>query len=103
MDESIGQRLRRLLDERHFGKSLRTVGREAGVDGGTVERTLRDETVPRYATSAKLAAYCQVSVEYLLTGEGSPTPAPIDIGDIRERAIAARQLLDDIIGDLDEL
>ena len=100
MDETA-QRLRRLLDERHYGKSDAKIGREAGVDPQTVTRTLAGKTEPQYETAAKLADYCQVSVEYLMTGEGSPEPPPAGLPDLRAQLAQIQAVIDSMNEALD--
>ena len=80
--ESFGERLQRLLNERHFGKAETAIANEAGVGTQTLKDALSDASKPRLATVEKLAAYCQVSVEYLLTGEGPSDPPPPDVSGI---------------------
>jgi transcriptional regulator with XRE-family HTH domain len=100
-EETLGQRLLRLLNEQHYGKSESAWAREAGVDFYTLRRTVNDESVPRYPTMVKLAAYVGVSYEYLLTGEGQQDPPPVDVDDIRARVDEAMALLQSIARDLD--
>jgi hypothetical protein len=44
----------------------------------------------------KLAGYFQVSVEYLMTGEGSPEPPPADLVQIKARIAQLQQLVDEL-------
>lgn len=99
--ETLGQRLLRLLNEKHYGKSESAWAREAGVDFYTMRRTINDESEPRYPTMVKLAAYVGVSYEYLLTGEGLQEPPPADVDAIRERLAEMRELLDALAADFD--
>ena len=82
--ETFGERLARLLDERHFGKAETAIAKEAGVGLQTLKDALTDASKPRLATVEKLAAYCQVSVEYLLTGEGPSDPPPPNVSAIAD-------------------
>lgn len=83
--ETFGERLHRLLEERHYGKPLSKVAKEAGVDFNTLQSALEDKTQPRFQTRLKLADYCQVSVEYLMTGEGEEEPPPVPYEELMER------------------
>ena len=83
-EETFGQRLSRLLEERHFGKAETAIAKEAGVGLQTLKDALTDASKPRLATVEKLAAYCQVSIEYLLTGEGPSDPPPPDVSAVLE-------------------
>lgn len=80
--ETFGQRLARLLEERHFGKAETAIAKQAGVGLQTLKDALADASTPRLGTVEKLAAYCQVSVEYLLTGEGPSDPPPPDVSEV---------------------
>lgn len=100
-EETLGQRLQRLLNEKHYGKSESAWAREAGVDFYTMRRTINDESEPRYPTMVKLADYCGVSYEYLKTGEGQQEPPPADLDEIRSRVDEAMGLLESIARDLD--
>lgn len=101
MQESFPERLQRLLNEKHYGKSETAWAREAGVDFNTLRDALAGKTTPRYDTKVKLAAYLEVSFEYLETGEGSPEPPPADLHEIRSRVDEAMELLASIQRDLD--
>lgn len=92
-DETFPERLKRLLDEKHFGKSETAWARESGVDFNTIRAALDGATQPRHSTLEKLAAYCDVSIEYLVTGEGSPDPPPADLAAISARVDEALELL----------
>jgi len=101
MQETFPERLRRLLDEKHYGKPISKIASEVGVDQATIKSALDGETTPRFPTMEKLAAYLGVSYEYLETGEGSPEPPPADLPDIRARVDAALEALESIKQDLD--
>jgi transcriptional regulator with XRE-family HTH domain len=94
--ETLGQRLQRLIDERQYGKPLSKIAKEAGVDLQTLQNAVEDKTQPRFPTMEKLAGYFQVSVEYLMTGEGSPEPPPADLVQIKARIAQLQQLLDEL-------
>jgi transcriptional regulator with XRE-family HTH domain len=99
--ETLGQRLQRLIEERQYGKPLSKIAKEAGVDLQTLQNAVEDKTQPRFPTMQKLAAYFQVSVEYLMTGEGSPEPPPADIVEIRARVAQLEQLVSELADELD--
>jgi len=101
MSEDFAARLQRLLNEKHYGKSETAIARESGVDFKTLRRALSGEGTPRYPTMVKLADYCDVSYEYLLTGEGQQNPPPADLDEIRSRVDEALALLQEIARDLD--
>ena len=101
MEETVGQRLQRLLREKHYGKSETAIARESGVDLKTLRRALNDEVRLRHGTVIKLADYCGVSYEYMLTGEGEQEPPPANLDEIRSRVDEAMQLLQEIARDLD--
>ena len=101
MEETFGQRLGRLLREKHYGKAETAIARESGVDLKTLRKALADEGKFRHGTVTKLADYCGVSYEYLLTGEGQQEPPPADLDEIRSRVDEALELLQEIARDLD--
>lgn len=101
MQETFGQRLARLLKEKHYGKAETAIARESGVDLKTLRKALADQGKFRHGTVMKLADYCGVSYEYLLTGEGQQEPPPADLDEIRSRVDEALQLLQEIARDLD--
>lgn len=99
--ETLGGRLQRLIDERQYGKPLSKIAKEAGVDLQTLQNTVEGKTQPRFPTMEKLAGYFQVSVEYLMTGEGSHEPPPADITQIRKRVAQLQQLVQDLADEVD--
>lgn len=101
MPEGFPERLRRLLNEKHYGKSETAWARESGVDFHTLRRALSGESEPRYTTVVKLADYVGVSYEYLETGEGLSEPPPADIEEIRARVDEALEILQSIRADID--
>ena len=101
MQETFGQRLKRLLQDEHYGKAETAIARESGVDLKTLRKALADEGRLRHGTVLKLANYCGVSHEYLLTGEGQQKPPPANLDEIRSRVHEALQLLQEIADDLD--
>lgn len=101
MQETFGQRLARLLREKHYGKAETAIARQSGVDLKTLRKAVADEGKFRHGTVMKLADYCGVSYEYLLTGEGQQEPPPADLDEIRSRVDEAMQLLQEIARDLD--
>lgn len=103
MAESFGQRLRRLLREKHYGKAETAMARESGVDLKTLRRAMNDEAKCRHNTVFKLADYCGVSFEYLKTGEGLPEPPPADVTEVREQVEQAQELLEGIARNLEAL
>ena len=100
MKETFAERLKRLLNEKHYGKSETAWARESGVDFKTLRRALEGEGTPRHPTVQRLADYCGVSVEYMMTGEGLPQPAAADIDAINEKVREAMGLLEEIQRDL---
>lgn len=101
MQESFPERLRRLLNEKHYGKSETAWARESGVDFKTLRRALEGDGTPRYPTMQKLADYLGVSYEYLATGEGSPEPGPANLDELKEKFDQALDLMESIRRDLD--
>jgi transcriptional regulator with XRE-family HTH domain len=101
MPEELPERLQRLLNEKHYGKSETAWAKEAGVDFNTLRHALEGKTKPRYDTMVKLAAYLDVSHEYLETGEGQQEPPPANLDEIRSRVDEAMELLQEIARDLD--
>ena len=101
MEETFGERLGRLLKEKHYGKAETAIARESGVDLKTLRKALADEGKFRHGTVMKLADYCEVSYEYLLTGEGQQEPPPANLDEIRSRVDEAMGLLESIARDLD--
>ena len=99
--ESLGERLQRLIEERQYGKPLSKIAKEAGVDLTTLQNAVDGKTQPRFPTMEKLASYFQVSVEYLMTGEGSPEPPPADMVEIRQRVAQLQQLVQDLADEVD--
>ena len=98
--ETLGERLQRLIKERQYGKPLSKIAKEAGVDLQTLQNAIEGKTQPRFPTMEKLAAYFQVSVEYLMTGEGSPEPPPADNAQIKARIAQLKQLIDELAEDV---
>lgn len=101
VQETLGQRLGRLLKEKHYGEAESTIARQSGVDLKTLRKALADEGKFRHGTVMKLATYCDVSYEYMLTGEGQQEPPPANLDEIRSRVDEAMSLLESIARDLD--
>lgn len=100
MQETFGQRLQRLLKEKHYGKAETAIARESGVDLKTLRKAIADEGRFRHGTVMKLANYCDVSYEYLETGEGQQEPPPADLEEISSRVDEAMRVLESIQQDL---
>jgi transcriptional regulator with XRE-family HTH domain len=95
--ETLGERLQRLIDERQYGKPLSKIASEAGVDLQTLQNLLSGKTEkPRHNTLVKLADYLQVSVGYLLTGEGLKEPPPAGLPEIRAKLREIQALVDEL-------
>lgn len=100
--ETLAARLQRLIEERQYGRPLSRIAEEAGISLETLQNILDGSTqTPRYHTLQKLADYFELSYEYLLTGQGSPLPAPATMPEIRARIDEAISILQSIADDMD--
>lgn len=73
-DWTLGWRLRRSLE--HAGISAQQMADTLGVTPSTISRWGRDEVVPRRLFLVEWAKRCEVSYDWLVTGEPPPPPRP---------------------------
>lgn len=96
-NETIGERVQRLLDEREPGKPRRQICQEAGVSYKTLNDLLVGHTRPRYRTVSRLAEYLGVSAAYLFSGEET------DDEQVRERLRALERQVEDLLEAVERL
>ena len=93
----FGDRLRERMAVKNF--TAKDLGRHAGVEYRTVEGwTSSRRSLPRADTAVAIARALDTTVEYLVTGEVSPSLSHADLG-LLDRARQYRP----VIEDLDEL
>ncbi len=96
-DETIGERVQRLLDERQPGKPRRQICQEAGVSYKTLNDLLIGHTKPRYQTVSRLADYLDVSAAYLFNGE------QIEDDELRDRLRSLERQVEDLLATVERL
>lgn len=73
--QTLGQRIRTARER--LGRNRNQLARELGTSWQHVGRWEDDLTTPSPESLRRIAAYLEVSVDYLLTGEAHAAPAPL--------------------------
>lgn len=74
MTADLPHSIKNALRTSHPGKSYSQMAREMGVMPLTLQKAVKGKTTPHRATIERIAAYCDVDPDAILTGYGSMPP-----------------------------